>query len=163
MLAYLTRTVPLVLRARFGRDGRLVSRLQRRVKLSQVDFNLHMNQAVYAQVTELSRTDWVLRSGAWDRWRSHDVNPVVAEQTLVYRRELRPLQRYTLDTRAVAVEGRLLRTETWLLVGDRVHAKVVAKLIFVGPAGVLAADEAEGLCEGLTTAPLPVEDWTVVG
>lgn len=161
MLRYLLRTAPVVLRARA--DGTRISRLRRRVRLSEIDLNLHMNQAVYAQVCELGRTDWVFRSGAWDRWRSAGANPVVAEQRLVYRRELSPLARFTVDTRAVAIEGRLLRFESHLIRGDVVHTLGEAKLIFVGEGGVLSPERVEALCGDLLVEPLPVEGWKVVG
>ncbi|MEQ1567864.1 MAG: acyl-CoA thioesterase [Myxococcota bacterium] len=162
MLTYLTRTVPAVLRAQLGRDGRTVSRLERRVSLRQVDVNLHMNQAAYAEVFELGRLDLLIRSKAWSRWRGLGLKPVVAEQHIVYRRELRPLARFDVDTRAVAVEGRLLRFEGHLLVGDRVHARGEAKLIFVGPDGVLPAAEVEAACAGLLGEPLSVRDWVAI-
>ncbi len=161
MLAYVVRTLPTLARALLRRDGRLVSRLRRRVPLDRIDFNVHMNQAAYAEVGELGRTDWVLRTRAWQRWQAVGVKPVVADQHIVYRRELRPLQAYEIDTRAVAVEGRLLRLDHHLLVGDRVHTRIEVHLIFIGPDGVLPADEARALCEGLLTEPLPVRDWRV--
>lgn len=161
MLGYLLRTVPVMLRAQVARDGQLVSRLRRRVWPHEVDINRHMNQAVYAQVMELGRVDWLLRSGAWRRWQEAGVKPVVAEQHIVYRRELTPLASYLLDTRAVSVDGRLLSYEHHLLLGERVAARGVVKLIFIGPQGVLAPDAVPALCEGLLTEPLPVSDWRV--
>lgn len=163
MIAYLARTLPLVLRARAGRDGRTVSRIRRRVSLREVDLNLHMNQAAYAEVLELGRTDWFLRSGAWDRWREARLETVVAEQHIVYRRELKPLAAYEIDTRAVEVQGRLLSLVGHVLVGDRVHTRAEVKLLFVGPRGVLAPDEVRTLAEGFLAPALPVADWRVVG
>lgn len=162
MLGYLTRSLPVALRAAAPpRDGRLVSRITRRVRLSEVDLNGHMNQASYAQVLELGRVDWFIRSGAWSAFRRRDVGAVVAEQRIVYRRELKPLQRYAIDTRAVRMEGRLLVFESLLMVGERVHAKGEVKVLLLGPGGVLSADDARARCEGYLTAPLEVEGWRV--
>ncbi|MCB9570063.1 MAG: acyl-CoA thioesterase [Myxococcales bacterium] len=163
MLSYLVRTIPVIVRATRNRDGRLVSRLERRVRFGEIDPNLHMNQAVYARVAEYGRTDWVIRSQAWQRWRSEGIKPVVAEQHIVYRRELRAGTRYLVDTRATAVDGRLLRVESVLLVGDRVHARDDTKLIFIGRDGVLAADAVQACCAGLLSEPLAIEAWQVVG
>jgi len=159
MLGYVARTLPLLVRARLRKSQRLVSRLERRVALSEVDYNLHMNQAVYAQVGELGRTDWILGVGAWDRWRADGINPVVAEQRIIYRREMKPRQRYAVDTRATGMDGRLLCLDSHLIVGDRVHAKLEVKLIFVGPNGVLSVEAAEAACEGLVTDALAVNAW----
>jgi acyl-CoA thioesterase FadM len=163
VFGYIARTLPVIVRASLHRDGSLVSRLRRRVRLSELDPNMHMNQAVFAMVTEYGRTDWVIRSRAWARWRGVGVKPVVAEQRIVYRRELRAWARYVIDTRATAVDGRLLCFQSLMLVGDRVHARSDVKLIFIGPRGVLSADELAPLCEGLLAPPVEVEDWRVVG
>jgi acyl-CoA thioesterase FadM len=162
MLGYLLRTMPLAVRARAARDGARVVRLPRRVRLRQIDLNLHMNQAAYAEVMELGRTAWIMRSGAWSRWRARGVNPVVAAQRIVYRRELAPLQRFVVDTRATGFEGRLLRVEHHLLVGEQVHATNALDLIFVGPDGVLAAPEVHELARDLVVPALRVRDWRVV-
>lgn len=163
MLSYLLRTLPVLVRARVGMDGSLVSNITRRVRLSEIDTNRHMNQAVYAQVFELGRVDWFVRSGAWHRFTSQGVYPVVAEQRLVYRRELAPFAKYSIDSRAVGVTGRLLELQSLLIVGDRVHTQCDVKLIFIGKEGVLSPDAVEALCAGLCTDPLVVQDWRVEG
>lgn len=144
-------------------DGSKVSRVTRRVGLHEIDTNRHMNQAVYAQVCELGRVDWFVRSGAWHAFSAKGAHPVVAEQRLVYRRELAPFARYVIDTRAIAVAGRLLEVQSLVLVGDRVHTTCDVKLIFIGAGGVLSPDAAANLCAGLLTAPLQVRDWRVSG
>lgn len=159
MLGYLARSLPLIVRASLPRERRLVSRITRRVKLAEIDINRHMNQASYAQVFELGRVDWFIRSGAWSDFRRRGIGAVVAEQRIVYRRELKPRQRYSIDTRAVRMDGRLLVFESLLVVGDRVHAKAEVKLIFIGSRGVLSADEARALCERYLVPPLAVQDW----
>lgn len=124
---------------------------------------MHMNQASYAKVAELGRTDWVLRSGLLPRlWKARS-KPVVAEQRLVYRRELKPGQRYLIDTRATGFDGRLLQVDSVLRVEDRVHAVVYAKLITIGPDGVLSADAAQVLASAFVTDALRFENWRVTG
>ena len=166
MLGYLSRTVPVIVRARVRARGEKISRLARRVWPHEVDLNRHMNQSVYAQVMELGRVDWILRSGAWDRWQAASVKPLVAEQHIVYRRELGPFARYTIDTRLVAVEGRLAVFSHLLLFGDgeigaRVAARGVVKFLFVGSGGVLPADAVPVLCEGLFAPEIQIADWRV--
>lgn len=161
MIGFFARMIPIALRARRAESDALVSVLPLRVQLREIDINLHMNQAEYPRVMELGRTDWFLRTGTWRRWRARGINPMVAEQTLTYRRELKPRQRYRIDTRAVGVEGRFLVVESHILVGDRVHTRGVAKLLFVGPDGVLGAEEVDALGEEVRTAALVVEDWRV--
>jgi acyl-CoA thioesterase FadM len=162
MLRYLTSAVPVILRAQLRADGATTVRTRHRVRLGQIDLNLHLNQAEYAREGEWGRATWVLRSRAWSRWRAAGVNPVVASQHIVYRRELKPLQRFLIDTRSRGMDGRLLHLEQHLLVGDRVHARIETRLIFVGPAGVLSAEDTAALCEGLHSAPLAIDGWRAV-
>ncbi len=161
MIGSLLRVLPVAARASMRRDGARISQIHRRVRPREIDINLHMNQAVYATIFELGRTDWAIRSGAWRTCREAGLTPMVADQTLIYRKELRTFQRYTVDTRAVALEGRLLVVEGHVLVGDRVHTVGRARLLFVGPNGVLKADEVERHCSGWLVEALPVEDWQV--
>ncbi|MCR9165436.1 MAG: hypothetical protein NXI35_32470, partial [bacterium] len=79
MLQHAARALPSFLRAGFGPRG-LVSRVRRRVRLSETDFNMHMNQAAYAQVAEFGRNDWVLRSGLARALWSAKTKPIMAEQ-----------------------------------------------------------------------------------
>lgn len=161
MFGYLMRIAPAVLRSRLNVDGSLVSRVDRRVRFAELDINRHMNQAVYAQVMEIGRTDWVLRSRGWDRWRAQGIHPVVANQHIVYRRELSLGTRYTIDSRAIGMNGRLLVMRSLILVGDQVHASNDVEMIFIGPKGVLSERETLAVCDGLFTTPLPVDDWRV--
>lgn len=162
MLRYLATTLPRIAWNLRPGGGPPTVRTRHRVSLADVDLNRHMNQAAYPRVAELARVTWLLRSGALQRWRAAGVNPIVARQTIVYRRELKPLQAFEIDTRAVGLDGRLLEVQHRLLVGDRVHAKLDLALLLVGPGGVQSAERVRELTEGLVVAPLRVEAWRVV-
>lgn len=161
MLTYYYDLGSTLVRAMLRGEGGLVSRVRRRVHLSEVDLNWHMNQACYAQAAEYGRVDWFVRSGFWSALRARRVHPVVADQRLTYRRELKPLQAYEVDTRAIAVDGRLLVLEGHLIVGSQVHARNETRLIFIGPDGVLAPEAVPPIVEPFLTDPLEVRDWQV--
>jgi len=159
MIRYLSRILPVVLRAKLKRGRPKISSVRGWVRPSWIDVNLHLNQAIYAEIFENGRTDWVMASRLYQHLRDNGVNVVVAEQRIVYRRELRAFTRFRVDTRGVEVDGRLLCTTSHLLVGDRVHTICHAKLLFVGPEGVLPAERAKELTDGWLVEPLPVTDW----
>ncbi len=167
MLATYLPILPIGLKALPAGRGEprpYVSQVVQRVRLSELDLNRHMNQAVYAAVFERARVDWVIRSRAWKIFRDSGVNPVVGEQRIVYRRELGPMQRYTVDTRVIGTEGRLVRFEQYIVVGDRIHSQCEAGLLPVGPDGVLSPEAVADLAAPLvSTERLPVENWHVVG
>ena len=139
-----------------------IGRYRHRVWLRYVDLNRHMNQAAYAEVMELARWDWIVRSGMLAALFRARVNPVVAAQQIVYRRELKPLQRFVIDTRAVGFDRRVLKVEHHFLVGDRVHAKGTVDLIPLAGGKVVSPERSRELLTFLVEAPLGVEDWRVV-
>ena len=159
---YFIRILRIVAREWGAPSGELICKTSHRVLLRHVDFNRHMNQAAYASICEEARIPWLFRSGAWRRWQGEGINPMVGSQSLVYRRELAPFQRFSIDTRAVGMDGRLLVVEQHFLVGQRVHTQNRLKLLLVGADGVLSAEAAAAQCADLICAPLPVVNWQVV-
>jgi acyl-CoA thioesterase FadM len=162
MISYFSRLLPVALKARFRGSSSLVSRLPQRVSLRQIDLNRHMNQAQYPMVMELGRADLLLGNGSWTTWQAAGLNPVVAEQLVRYRRELKPLQKYVVDSRVVAVDGRFLVVEHHLLVGSAVHASGTVKILVVGKNGVLKADDVEEMGRPWCADRLVVDNWQVV-
>lgn len=159
MLRNIRRVYPTALRAVLSPALDRVSVLHRRVGLNEIDANLHMNQAVYAEVFEIGRAHWFAGTRVWSDWRRQGINPVVGRQTLTYRRELAPLQRYRLETRAVGVEGRLLMLQGFIAVGDRVHTRCDVGLLLVGPDGVLDGDAVRVAADAVITEPVAIDDW----
>lgn len=153
---------PTIVQGLLTRTEQPVSVLHRRVLPSQLDTNLHMNQAVYAEMFEHGRAHWFLRSGAWGRWRAAGCNPVVARQTLTYRRELKPFQRYRIETRAVGLEGRLVQVQGVLAVGRAVHTLAEVRLLLIGPDGVLDPAQTRALVERELTEAARIEDFRLV-
>ncbi|MEL6345703.1 MAG: acyl-CoA thioesterase [Myxococcota bacterium] len=162
MFTYSLRLILPILRGQIPAKTPGITRTSHIVRLTHIDFNRHMNQAVYFQICESERLTWMFQVGAIDRWRSERVLPVVAEQRIIYRRELKPLQRYVVDTRAVGMDGRLLHLEQHLVVGQQVHATNHCKLIYIGPAGVLSSGQSAELSAPMLVDPLSIENWTVV-
>lgn len=163
MLFSALRVFPAALVAKLRPACEPVCRTRHRVRLADVDFNWHMNQAAYPQVAELARVQWLFSTRAWPEWRAQDVYAVLAGQDITYRRELKPLAAFEVDTRAVGMDGRLLTVESHFVSGSTVHAKLSVRLIFIGPDGVMKAEAVAPLVEALIVAPLAVEDWKVVG
>lgn len=89
---------------------REASRLRYRVWPHDLDPSLHLNNGRYWSIADLGRTDLILRSGLWRAVLRHRWIPVVSAATIRFRRELRPLQTFTLDTRIVTWG------ETWIVI-----------------------------------------------
>lgn len=135
-----------------------VCRLPHRVRLGYVDLNWHMNYASYLEVMELGRWDWALRNRVLAHWLHRRLWPVVIQVDIHYRRELRPLTRFEVDTRIVGVDRRIGTFQQHLLVADRVHAKADVRFLLLQRSRVVdAATVAEVM------GPFVVEPLETVG
>ena len=138
-----------------------VGRYHHRVWPRYVDLNRHMNQAAYAEVMELARWHWMVRSGMFRTMVRQRLNVVVGRQEIIYRRELKPLAAFVIDVRATRVERRAVQIEHHFIVGERVHAKGTADLVVLGRDGVAPADTVRDAFGSLVQTPLHIEDWRV--
>jgi acyl-CoA thioesterase FadM len=70
---------------------------------------------------DLGRLDMMLRSGLWKAVRDHDWTPIASAVTMRYRRELRPFQKFRLETRLVCWDETLVVMEQTFVIdgGDR--------------------------------------------
>ncbi|MFT4622932.1 MAG: acyl-CoA thioesterase FadM, partial [Myxococcota bacterium] len=136
-----------------------VGRFPHRVWPRYVDLNRHMNQAAYAEVMELSRWAWIVRSGLFTTLLSERITPVVGRQSIEYRRELRPLVGFVVDTRAVAFHRRALRVEQHFVVGARVHATGVVDLVFLRGGRVVEAEVLRAAASDLIRPALGIQSW----
>ena len=108
-----------------------VSRLERRVRATDCDFNRHLTNSMYPHYMDLGRWDLVVRSGAMKQCLAERARPLVVELNIKYRKELRHRTHFTLDTRFVALDGKALVIEQHFLVGDHIHASAVVRSLLV--------------------------------
>jgi len=72
-----------------------------RVWPGDIDMLLHVNNGVYLTMLDVARVDLLLRARAVGVLRAHGVYPVVAAQTIRYRRSLRLFERFEIETRII--------------------------------------------------------------
>jgi acyl-CoA thioesterase FadM len=78
-----------------------------------IDVLFHVNNGVYLSMLDVARVDWLLRSRTVGALRTRGLYPVVAAQTIRYRRPLRLFERFEVETRVLGWDERafLLRHE----------------------------------------------------
>ncbi len=140
-----------------------VGRTRHRVRLAYLDSNLHMNYASYLEVMELARWDWGARNHILRQWWRDRLAPVVIHVDIRYRRELRPFQRFEVDTRIVALERRTGIFQQHMVVGDRVHAKADIRFTLLREGKMLDAASLERSVGAWLTKPLATTGSRVVG
>jgi acyl-CoA thioesterase FadM len=78
-----------------------ISRLKFRCWPHDCDTNLHMNNGRYLTIADLGRTDLLLRMGLIKLVLKEGLQPMLSGSAIRYRRELKPFQPFTLESRIV--------------------------------------------------------------
>ncbi|UZN05349.1 acyl-CoA thioesterase [Cellulomonas sp. S1-8] len=94
-----------------GRDLLDVSVTHLRVRVGDLDLYRHVNNGVYLQYMDLGRSNYLADLGAFGRFADLGWYPVVAASTVTYRRSLTLGQRFTVATRVIGWDGRVVYME----------------------------------------------------
>jgi acyl-CoA thioesterase FadM len=95
----------------WGRSPEPIGVYRGRVWPRYCDLNLHMNYGAYLEITELARLDWLVRTGLLRDWSARRWQAVVGSLDVQYRKELKPLQAFEVETRAVGFDRRAVVVE----------------------------------------------------
>lgn len=123
---FLTAPFKARIEAPFG-----VSRLRFMVLPNDLDTNLHLNNGRYMTIADLGRTDLVLRTGLWRAVLKEGLLPMLSGGAIRFRRELRPFQRYTLESRIVTWRATAFVMEHRFVTKDREGADITAAIALV--------------------------------
>ena len=153
------------LRLRARRRGPLsvwdVARTPFRVLPTDLDLLFHMNNGKYLSILDLGQLAVLLRSGLWQALTERGWYPVVAGQTISYRRSLRLWQRFEVHTRVLGFDDRWGYIEQTFVVGMTVHAQAIVRSRFLKRSGgSVTHDELEEVAGPLADhAAIP--DWVL--
>ncbi len=119
----------------------------------------HVNNGVYLTMMDLGRLDLLWRSGTWARLSARGIYPVVAAQTISYRRSLEPWQRFELHTRIVGYDDRAAFIEQRFVVGDEIHARAIVRGRFLRRSGGTVTVAELGEAVGVDLAGRVAPEW----
>lgn len=133
------RLLLVLLRARRYRQGEFPpfaeARLGWRVLPTDLDLNLHMNNARYLSLMDLGRVDLLSRYGLLRlAFRAHWL-PVLGAVTIRFFRPLRPWQRYDLVTRVAGWDEKWFYLEQRFESEGKLVARAMVKALVRGPDG----------------------------
>lgn len=109
------------------------SRLAFRVWPHDLDTSMHLNNGRYLTLMDIGRLDVMVTSGLWRTVLRHGWTPVASAIKIRYRRELRFLQKFYIDTRIVAWDERSVVMEQVFLFADGPNSgQIAAQALFKG-------------------------------
>ena len=112
-----------------------VSEVPCRVLPTDLDINLHMNNARYLSLMDLGRVDLLIGIGMLKPVRQKRWSPVVGNIEIKYRRPLHLLQRFVLKTRLLCYDEKWFYMEQRFESARGVHAIATVQGLFVGGNG----------------------------
>ena len=123
-----------------------------RVRPGDLDLYRHVNNGVYLQYCDIGRSNFLADLGAFGRLRARGWYPVVAASTTTYRRSLTLGQRFTVTTRLLGWDERVVYLEQELTRGEDHVARAWIAGRFLSRAGERIAPAA--VSEVITGAPV---------
>jgi len=135
-----------------------------RVWPNDLDFNLHMNNGRYLTLMDLGRFDLMARQGLFKLMLRNRWQPLVAAQTMVYRRALKPFQRYSLHSRVVCWDDKFVYLEQRFQVGDKLAASAIVKAAVSGAGRTLRPRELlKAIGQERRSPPMPpaIKAWAL--
>ena len=134
------------------------TRLRMRVWPTDLDTNLHMNNGRYLTLGDLGRLDWFARTGALRIARQQRALPMVGDSLAKFRKDLKPFQTFTLETRLLGWDHKWGFLEHRFIRHGRVLGVVVIRGVFKNTQGSLSPGQLlADLAHHSPSPPLP--DW----
>lgn len=132
-----------------------------RVGLTDIDLNLHLNNARYLRYMDLARLEHFVATGTLYRLMRDRTNPIVAGTEISYLRELRTFARFRVSARVVGYDERYLYYAQRFESGGRITTQAFIRIACVKGGRARPMAEIVDLL-GLPPSPElppPVEAW----
>jgi acyl-CoA thioesterase FadM len=159
----LLRTILHAWISRFGkRVGHYdVVRTRFRVLPTDLDILRHMNNGVYLSIFDVGRFDMLRRSGVWQIFGDRGWYPVVASETITFRKSLQLWQAFTVESRIIGYDTKAVYVQHRAVVNGEIYAEAFIKARFLKRAGgtVLIDELLDAIGPVPTTLHLP--EWLV--
>jgi YbgC/YbaW family acyl-CoA thioester hydrolase len=102
-----------------------------RVGLTDIDFNMHINNARYMVFMERARWDHPVQTHTWDVMLKEKMNFIVAGIEMGYIREIRLGKKFEVETRYLGWDEKYFYLEQRFIVDGKIHAYGLVKAIFL--------------------------------
>lgn len=135
-----------------------------RVVPTDLDVLRHMNNGTYLSIMDLGRMDLMIRSGMWEQFSARGWYPVVAGQSITYRRSLTLGQRFEIASRVVGFADRWIYLEQTFTLRGTIVAQAMVRARFLKRSGGSVEqhelEEVTGPLPAQLEVPAWVREWT---
>lgn len=151
-------------RRRLRREGQIdaysVARLPLRVLPTDLDLLRHVNNGVYFSLFDLGRFDLLIRSGIWDTFTERGWYPVVASETITFRKSLELGQKFIVETRILGLDEKSVYLEHRAVVKGEVYTQAFIRARFLKRSGgTVSVAELLAALGGDHDRDLAVPEW----
>jgi len=130
-----------------------------RVWPNDLDVFMHMNNGAYLTIMDLARTDAVIRSGMMRQLLKRKWYPVVAAETIRFKKPLKLFQRYEIETEVVCWDHRAFYLVQTFSRNEKFIAKAVVEARFLSMRGKkIKANEILSMMDYKEASP-PMPGW----
>lgn len=126
---------------------------------TDLDVLWHMNNGVYLSILDLGRFDLLRRSGVWAILRERGFYPVIASETITFRKSLELWQRFTVESRMIGFDDKAVYVEQRFVRGGEVCAKAVIRARFLKKSGGTVPIEEIVAAVGVAGETPELPDW----
>jgi acyl-CoA thioesterase FadM len=128
-----------------------------------LDVLLHVNNGVYLSMLDVARVDLLLRSGLLGRLRKRGFYPVVAAETIRFRRSLKLFQSFEVETKVLGWDDKAFILQHQFLRAGAVMAEAIIRSRYLKRGGgtVSTREVLEALGLPLASPDLPpwIDAW----
>lgn len=131
------RTMLHVILSRFGRrlDHWDVARARFRVLPTDLDILKHMNNGVYLSIADIGRFDLLRRNGVWQIFSERGWYPVVASETISFRKSLELWQSFVVESRILGFDDKAVYVEQRFTVDGEIYTQAYIRGRFLKRSG----------------------------
>lgn len=128
------RLILMFLRIKFEKPVSIFDEFVTRHRVMPNDLDLlgHMNNGRYFTITDLARIEMLIRAGVWKELRKRDLMPLMAGETVQFRRPLMPFQKYSIVTKTLGWDDKFVYVEHKFISKKGLHALIIVKVRVIG-------------------------------
>lgn len=98
---------------------------------TDLDFNIHMNNGIYLSLMDIARFDLSFRNGLGHLLKKRKWFPVVASQTIRYKKSLKPFQKFKIHTQLIGWDEKFFYIRQKFVAKKRTMAMAIVKAAII--------------------------------